>query len=494
VARGGREHWGSRVGFILAAAGSAVGLGNIWRFPYYTGVNGGAVFVMVYILCVILLGFPLMFAELSLGRRTQKNAVGAFLSVKPHSPWFLAGSLGVLAGFLILSYYSVVAGWTIGYFIESLLGVFRSFHNATEVANYFKAFSANPVKAVGYHALFIVLCMLIVIRGVKAGIERWSKILMPTLFGILVLSIIRALTLPGSFSGVKFFIFPDFSHFSLDTVFLAMGQAFYSLSLGMGCMITYGSYLSRKSNIPSNGIWIAGLDTMVAFLAGFAIFPAVFAFGLKPEGGPGLVFQTLPNIFRVMPGGVVFAPLFFLLLLIAALTSGISLLEVVTAYFVDEKGWSRKKTVLITGTIIFFMGIPSALSYGKLAKPIVFGRTPFDFVDKLTANYLLPLGSILIAVFVGYIWGRDKASREIMDGAPGFKLAPLWLFLLRYFCPVVVAQILIFGFLSEFTSPAVQAFTKILQRYFIIADIALLGVVAVWTAHFFLRKGRKFSL
>jgi NSS family neurotransmitter:Na+ symporter len=490
VSGGGREHWGSSIGFVLAAAGSAVGLGNIWRFPYYTGENGGAAFVLVYILCVLLLGFPLMFAELCLGRHTQKNAVGAFASVKPNSPWFLAGSLGVLAGFLILSYYSVVAGWTIGYFVESVFGVFRSFKGATEVSGYFKAFSANPLKAIGYHALFMVLCMVIVIRGVKSGIERWSKVLMPTLFGILVLSIVRALTLPGSFAGLKFLLYPDFSRFSLDTVFLAMGQAFYSLSLGMGCMITYGSYLQRKTNIPANGLWIAGLDLMVALLAGFAIFPAVFAFGLKPTEGAGLVFQTLPNIFCVMPAGVICGPLFFLLLVIAALTSGISLLEVVTAYFIDEKGWSRRKTVLISGSVIFLLGIPSALSFGKMAKPIVFGRTPFDFVDKLTANYILPFGSILIAIFVGYVWGRDKATREVMKGTPGFKLAPLWLFLLRYFCPVVVAQILIFGFLSEFTSERMKSLTGTLQWYFILIDLALFAVVIGWTVYFFI-SGRK---
>ena len=474
-----REHWKSKFGFILAATGGAIGLGNIWRFPYITGKNGGAAFVLIYIGCCIIVGIPLILAELSLGRRSQRDAVGTFKVIKPGSRWFWIGGMGVATGYLILSYYSVVAGWTIGYFFESLLGTFRKMSSPQAVASYFDTFSASPLKAIGFHGFFIALCMIIVIRGIRGGIERACKLLMPTLLGILLICIIRSVTLEGSLAGLTFFIKPDFSKLSTQAMFEALGQSFFTLSLGMGAVITYGSYLTKKDNLASSGVMITFLDTLIAILAGFAIFPAIFAFGLPPDQGPGLVFRSLTNVFNAMPGGVVFAPLFFFLLIIAAVTSGISLLEVITAYFVDERGWSRRKTVLTMGTVSFLLGIPAALSFGRLQGISILGKTPFSFVESLTANYMLPLGGLMISVFVAYIWGGRKAIDEVKVGNPVFITGRIWVFLLRYICPFIVAQILLFGVLSEFTYPRVTSFADTLRSYLSIIDIVIAAGVII---------------
>jgi NSS family neurotransmitter:Na+ symporter len=485
---GNREQWGSKMGFVLAAAGSAIGLGNIWRFPYITGVNGGAAFVLVYLGCVLLLGLPIMLAELTIGRHSQRDVVGAFKVIKPRTPWVLTGSLGVIAGFLILSYYSVIAGWTIGYFFETIFGVFKNFATAQEVSNYFEIFSANPYKAIGYHALFMFLCMLIVAKGIKGGIERWSKILMPALLAIILILIVRSVTLKGSWEGVLFFIKPDFSKLTPAAIFNALGQSFFSLSLGMGCIITYGSYLPKRDNLVSSGVMVASLDTLIALMAGFVIFPAVFAFGITPDQGPGLVFRSLMNIFNAMPLGIFFGALFFFLLTIAATTSGISLLEVVTAYFVDDKKWSRKKAAWLLGTIIFLIGIPSALSFGVLRNyhlllnlwlfkiNIPVGRF-FAFMENLTSNYMLPLGGILISIFAGYIWGSRLALKEIKLGNPKFALGKIWIFLLRYYCPLIMVQILVFGFLSGFKSERIVSFAQNMRYYIIIFDIIISSLV-----------------
>jgi len=474
-----REHWKSKFGFILAATGGAIGLGNIWRFPYITGKNGGAAFVLIYIGCCIIVGIPLILAELSLGRRSQKDAVGTFKVIKPGSRWFWIGGMGVVAGYLILSYYSVVAGWTIGYFFESLLGTFRKLGSPQAVASYFDTFAASPLKAIGFQGVFIALCMIIVIRGIQGGIERACKLLMPTLFGILIICIIRSITLKGSLAGLTFFIKPDFSQLSTQAIFEALGQSFFTLSLGMGAVITYGSYLTKKDNLATSGVMIAFLDTLIAILAGFAIFPAIFAFGLPPDQGPGLVFRSLTNVFNAMPGGAIFGPLFFFLLIIAAVTSGISLLEVITAYFVDQKGWSRRKTVLTMGTASFLLGIPSALSFGHLQGVHILGKTPFGFVESLTANYMLPLGGLMMSVFVAYIWGGKEAIAEVKIGNPAFLTGRIWIFLLRYICPFIVAQILLFGILSEFTSPRVISFAEMLRHYLGIIDIVIAAGVII---------------
>ena len=438
-----REQWGTKIGFILAAAGSAIGLGNVWKFPYITGENGGAAFVFVYLLCIIIIGLPIMLAELTIGRRTQRNPVGAFKVLKPNSPWFLVGSLGVLAGFVLLSYYSVVAGWMISYTLKAATGVFQNFLAPESAGQHFTQFAANPGWSLLFHALFMFLCVLIVMKGIKGGIERWSKILMPVLFMILILLLLRGLTLPGAAKGLAFLFKPDFGSLSPRAALIALGHAFFTLSLGMGAMITYGSYMSRSDNIPYNGVMVVFLDTLIALLAGVAIFTSVFAMKLDPTAGPGLVFHVLPAVFQKMPGGILFATLFFLLMSIAALTSGISLLEVVSAYFIDERGWRRQQAVTLMGALIFLIGIPSALSFGVMRDLTYFFKMNFfDFVDFLSANYLLPIGGLLIAVFTGWVLGTRKAVEEIRHGNPKFTSAPYWGFLIRFISPIAVLIII----------------------------------------------------
>ncbi len=607
-----REHWSGRLGFILAAAGSAIGLGNIWKFPYITGENGGAAFILLYIFCIIIIGLPVMLCEMALGRKTQRNPVGAYSSVKPRSLWTGAGFLGVLAGFIILSFYSVVGGWTLGYiirggfmdniftklktdneardfyysgnfagyeerlgaalaenaltpkacsefllpmefnehaagfenikneqlytyFIDSFIteqslhgwyptgsssgsihsntlsapilksfiscfneGALSTLYNtisavpegtrrekalaalsaesvnsehiaalyhslkmkdtassgiATFVAgSYFNTMSdRDKVWEVVFHIFFMLICMAIVFGGVKKGIERWSRILMPALLFILLILVIRGLTLPGARAGWEFLAKPDFSKIKGETFLIALGHAFFSLSLGMGVMVTYGSYLSKKESLWVSAIWVSVLDTAIALLAGLAIFPAVFAIGANPGAGPGLIFNTLPVVFARMPHvGWLFGILFFVLLLIAAVTSGISLLEVVTAYFVDELKMQRHTVVLFTGILITLLGIPSAIN-----------GTFFNSMDMIGSNILLPIGGLLITLFVGWAWGTKNAVDEIRMGAPhftdiplmswfsgnntvhtpdtpGITLAHIWNILIRFIAPVLI--------------------------------------------------------
>lgn len=455
-----RENWSGSLGFILAAAGSAVGLGNIWKFPYITGENGGGAFVLIYLICIAVIGLPVMLCEITLGRHTRKDPVGAFRTLNPgHSVvaqimglgmtlcglitvfmhslawgglmivmggmiflfgWTLVGVMGVLAGFLILSFYSVVAGWTIGYIVKSAIGAlsFGGVEPAQAVAlagEQFDSFRGNAVLSIVCHAVFMAMCVAIVYKGIRSGIERASKILMPLLFLLLVILMIRGLTLEGATEGVRFFLSPDFSKITTETVLLALGHAFFSLSLGMGAIITYGSYVQKEENLFLSSLSIVALDTIVALLAGLAMFPAVFALGFDPAAGPGLVFNVLPAVFSQMAFGPLWAFLFFLLLMVAALTSGISLLEVVTAFFIDELGWSRKQASVVFGTVIFFLGCACAVS-----GPV------FNALDHISSNWLLPLGGLFIAIFVGWIWGTKKAIEEIRHGSRNFADVHLW--------------------------------------------------------------------
>ncbi len=436
-----RGFWASRIGFILAASGSAVGLGNIWKFPYITGQNGGGAFVLVYLLCIAVIGLPIMLSEFVLGRKTNLNPVGAFNALKPNSPWVGIGFMGVLSGFLILSFYGVVGGWTLAYTVKSLTHAIDHFGNPQEAGTYFSSFISNTKEIVIYHTIFMILCMAIVIRGVHGGIERACDILMPTLIVMLFLLMIRSLTLPGAMEGVAFYLEPDFSKLNSQVVLMAMGQAFFSLSLGMGCMITYGSYLSSKENLTSCTLYVVLFDTMIALLVGMVIFPAVFAMGLEPEGGPSLVFKVLPTVFSTMPFGTVVSFVFFALLAIAAITSAISLLEAVAAYFIDQLGWDRKKAVFVMGTVIYIFGIPSGLSFGILSESKILGMTFFDLVDNLSSNYLLPLGGMFTAIFVGWVWGTKEAHKEIERHETVFRWAAYWEFVLKYFTPLAVAAV-----------------------------------------------------
>ena len=435
-----RGFWGSRFGFILAASGSAIGLGNIWKFPYIVGENGGGAFVLIYLICIFIIGTPIMLAEFTLGRKTNLNPVGAFHSLKPNSAYTSIGYMGVLAGFLILSFYGVVGGWTFAYVVKSVTGSVLSFTSPKEAGSFFGTFISNTGETLLYHALFMGLCIAIVLRGVHGGIERACKILMPTLVLFLFLLMIRSLTLDGAMEGVGFYLNPDFSKISVNTVLIALGQAFFSLSLGMGCMITYGSYLSEKENLTSSTVYVVMFDTLIALLVGMVIFPAVFAMGLEPTEGPSLVFSVLPTVFNSMPMGHVVSIIFFTLLAIAAITSGISLLEVVVAYFIDQRGWQRKKAVIIVGSSIFAFGIPSGLSFGAMAELKLAGMTFFDHVDNIASNYLLPLGGMLTAIFVGWVWGTNNAHIEIekYKNKFNFPWAQCWEFLIRYITPVAV--------------------------------------------------------
>lgn len=440
-----RGNWGSKIGFIVAAAGSAIGLGNIWRFPYVAGENGGAIFVFIYIIFVVLIGLPVMISELSIGRHTEKNPVGAFKKLFPQSLWKMIGGLGVITGIGILSFYGVIAGYTVGYFIKILLGDFSQIDSAAQSGEIFSAFTANPYISVGLLFLFILLTVLVVMGGVSAGIERWSKILMPVLFLLLILLAIRSVTLPGAEKGLIFYLKPDLSKLSLTTFARALGQALFSLSLGMGTMITYGSYISKKDNLVTSATYVCFFDTLIAILAGLVMFPALFAMGMDPAGGPGLVFVVLPSIFAKMPGGMIFGAGIFLLLSVAALTSTISLLEVPVAYFVDDHGWSRKKAVLLMGIITFIIGIPSALSLGASNFLSTFIKENFGFLDFMNAlfgNYSLSIGAFFIAIFAGYKWGIHAAAKEIQEQGNIFFFRRVWAFLIRFICPLAIFIIL----------------------------------------------------
>ncbi|SES70376.1 sodium-dependent transporter [Anaerobranca gottschalkii] len=434
-----REQWGSRLGFIFAAAGSAIGLGNIWRFPTRVGENGGGAFVLIYLLIMFAIGIPVMISEFVVGRKGQKNIVGSFTSIKKTPLWYGVGFMGVLSGFLILSFYSVIAGWGVSYIFKFITGTFSG---NVDTESIFVGLITNPTQPLFWHLVFMAMTTFIVLKGIGDGIEKYSKLLMPTLLGLLVLLAIRALTLDGAWEGVIWYLKPDFSEIKADTILASLGQVFFSLSLGMGAMITYGSYLSKKEDIPGNAVLISLADLLIAVLAGFIIIPAVFAFGLEPGAGAGLVFMTLPAVFGAMPFGNFFGFLFFVLLTIAALTSAISLLEVVVAYFIDEVKWDRKKAALIVGTIIFLMGIPVSLSQGG----ITIANIDFlDLFDKITSLVFLPLGGLMTVIFVGWVWGGKNALEEIRQEGVKFELGNAWLFLIKYVLPIVLLYILISG-------------------------------------------------
>ncbi|MGB5850602.1 MAG: sodium-dependent transporter [Ignavibacteriaceae bacterium] len=443
-----RENWGSKTGFILAAAGSAIGLGNIWKFPYIAGENGGASFIIVYLVCIAIIGLPVLIAEILIGRTTQRDPVGAFYKLSNSKFWASVGGMGIVGGFLILSFYAVIAGWALGYIVEALKGSFFNFTEPASSAKYFGNLVGDIYWILGYFILFMLITAVIVWSGIQKGIERGSKIMMPILFFLLIVLMIRGLTLEGADNGMKFLLEPDWSKINAQSVLIALGHAFFTLSLGMGAMLTYGSYMSKKTSVPTSALQIVFLDTLIALIAGIAIFTSVFAAGLDPAAGPGLIFHTLPSVFVKMPGGYIFSILFFVLLTIAALTSSISLLQVVVSYFIDERGWPRHKAVIILASVIFLLGIPSALSFNVLADFKIFGLNFFALVDFIASNVLLPLGGLLISIFVAWVWGFDKALVNLREGAEKlFDNNPLvikfWQIFLRYFAPILIFLVLL---------------------------------------------------
>lgn len=431
-----REQFGSKLGFILAASGSAIGLGNIWKFPYITGENGGSAFIIIYLLAIALIGFPIMLSEFLIGRSTQKNAVESFKELAPGKYWHFIGYMGVAAAFMILSFYGVVAGWTLSYAYDAATGVLGSLA-PSEMGDYFSGFISSPLEPILWQLLFMVFTVAIVLGGVSKGIERWSKILMPTLFILVLIIMIRSLTLPGAGAGVEFLLKPDFSKLTGTSFLIAIGHAFFSLSLGMGTMLTYSSYLPKDQKLPSAALNVSIMDTLIALLAGFMIFPAVFAFGMDPGQGPGLVFITLPAVFQQMPLGDLFAVLFFLLLAIAALTSAISILEVPVAFFSDKYKWSRTKTTLFIGTLIFLVGAAASLSYGPWGGFKIKGYVFFDQLDFVASYILLPLGGFFIALFVGFVL-KNKKALELADFTESSIIGKYWFLVLKYIAPILI--------------------------------------------------------
>ena len=441
----GRAVFTSKFGVIAAAAGSAVGLGNIWKFPYITGVYGGAAFLFVYLGFILAIGLPVMLSEFIIGRKSRKNAFGAFKKLAPHSLWRFAGVLGVGAAFMILAFYGVVAGWSIEYVFVSVFDGFQS-QSPDQLGQMFTSFIESPVKPVVFQVLFMLLTGAIVIVGVKDGIEKNVKVLMPILVVIIIVLDIRAVTLEGAGEGLRFLFHPDFSKLTGEGILSALGHAFFSLSLGMGTLITYGSYIDKSNNLLSTAIHVTIADTLIAILAGVAIFPAVFAFGIEPSSGPGLVFITLPNVFQQMPGGYIFSILFFLLLSVAALTSSISILEVVVAYFNEELKMKRKVATIIATALVALLGIICSLSMGIFGDYTFFDLNFFDLLDWISANLLLPLGGLFISLFVGWKLGRKKVREEIEKGGSISSLfLSVFMFLVRLVAPIAIAIVFLNG-------------------------------------------------
>ncbi len=440
-----RDVFSSKMGVIAAAAGSAVGLGNIWKFPYITGVYGGAAFLFVYLGFIVLIGLPIMLSEFMIGRKSRSNVFGAFKNLAPNSPWKLVGVLGVAAAVMILSFYGVVAGWSIDYIVKSVTNSFAT-KSPDELESMFTQFIEKPGLPIFYQLSFMLMTMAIVIIGVKDGIEKYAKILMPILILIIIVLDIRAITLDGAKEGLNFLFHPDFSKLTSEGVLSALGHAFFSLSLGMGTLITYGSYIGDHNNLAKTALQVTIADTLIAILAGIAIFPAVFAFGIEPSSGPGLVFITLPNVFQQMPGGFFFAILFFLLLTVAALTSSISILEVVVAYFREEFKIKRTFATVLATFLIAIVGVFCSLSMGLLKEQTLFGLNFFDLLDWISANMLLPLGGLFISLFIGWYWGREKIEEELAKGSKLSKgIITAFIFVLKFIAPGAIAIVFLHG-------------------------------------------------
>lgn len=461
-----RENWGSRFGFLMAAAGSAVGLGNIWRFPYLTGENGGGAFIVVYLICIVVVGLSIMTAEFAVGRRTGLAAVGAYKSQNKN--WTFAGALGVLSGFFIMGFYPVVGGWSLAYMVKSVTGLLAA---PEAIGDVFGGFIGAPVEPLAWMIVYLAINLVIVAKGIAGGIEKAGKVLMPTLFVLLLFIIFRSVSLPGAAAGLSFLFKPDWSAVNGSTVLAALGQAFFSLSLGMGCMITYGSYLNKKENLPSNALTVVAMDTSVAIMAGLAIFPALFAFGMEPTQGPGLVFVVVPSIFAAMGSiGTLFSVIFFAALTVAALTSSLSLMEVVVAYLIDEKSMPRKTATYLTSAIMAVMCVLSSLSLGVMSGVTVFGVGAFDFFDILTDKIFLAIGGMLLAIFVGWFMKKEDLKDELTNGGTvKFGLFEVWYNLVKFVIPVAIAVVAYFGI------------TAIAQKSLMIFGLLIILVLAIFS-------------
>lgn len=437
-----RDGFSSRFGIVAAAAGSAIGLGNIWKFPYITGQNGGGAFLIVYLVCILLIGLPILISEMLIGRRSRKNAVDGFSEISGKKIWKIPGSLAMGTSFFILAFYGVVAGWTLKYIHLTINGGFRG-KSPDEISGVFTGFITSPIEPIIYQIIFMALTGIVVIFGVKNGIEKASKILMPFLLIIIVILNIRAVTLDGAEEGLKFLFQPDFSKLTKGGVLEALGHAFFTLSLGMGIMLTYGSYIRKDISLGATAIQVGAADTIIALLAGIAIFPAVFAFNIEPASGPGLVFITLPNIFNQMPGGSFFEIIFFILLAVAALTSTVSLLEVTVAYVSEDYGIGRKRSTILVVTALIIIGALFSLSMSPesaLSKISINNMNLFDFADYITANWMLPLGALAVSIFTGWVMKKKDIEDELTSsGKFKSKYLNIFFIMIKFITPILIA-------------------------------------------------------
>ncbi|MCM1355085.1 MAG: sodium-dependent transporter [Staphylococcus sp.] len=441
-----RAHFTTKLGVIATTVGSAVGLGNIWRFPFEAGVHGGGAFLMIDLFFIFIIGIPVVCAEFIIGRHTGSNVRGAFRALAPGKAWGMVGYLGILASILILSFYSVVAGWTMEYIYRSLSG-FGGVSSIDGLHAQFDSFATSDWRPAMWTVLFLLINYFILSRGVQRGIERMSNIMMPLLFVILIVFCFNSLMMPGAADGLKFLFNPDFSKVTPSVLLGAMGQAFFSLSLGLGCLITYSSYFNKKTSLLRTAGIMASLDTLVAILAGIIIFPAVFTFGLEPAAGPKLVFEILPSIFSQLPGAMIWSTLFFFLLFLASLSSTISMSEICIAYLTDEFNVSRRKATMCNIGVAILFGTICALSFGSLSGWTVCGLTVFNLFDYLSSNILLPVGGMIISIFVGWVLDRSVVRSELMRN--GSRVRP-WMVnaivcCLRYVAPACIGLVFLVG-------------------------------------------------
>ncbi|RIW38822.1 sodium-dependent transporter [Bacillus salacetis] len=440
------DQWSSKIGFILAAAGSAIGLGAIWKFPYMAGTNGGGVFFLLFILFTILIGTPIMLAEFVIGRRGGADAVTSYRVLAPSSPWPFVGYFGTLVSLIILSFYSVVGGWILSYLIRSLTGGLTGMSQA-EYGALFENIISRPWEVLFTQGIFMIMTVLVVKGGIKAGIERASKFMMPALFVLFLVLVVRSLTLEGAMDGVRFLLQPDWSYLTAETALLALGQAFFALSVGISVMVTYSSYLPKTENMPNSAFSVASLNIFISLLAGLVIFPSVFALGFQPDVGPGLVFVVIPAVFNEIAFGGLFLTIFLVLLLFATLTSAFSILEIIVA--VMEKGNEQKRSryAWFAGILVFVVGIPSALSFGVLTDFQIIGKSFFDFADFITSNIGLPVGALLISIFTGYVLKKSAVKEELQRGS-GMSdgLFQVLYLLIRYIVPLAIIAVFLNSF------------------------------------------------
>lgn len=433
-----QEQWKSKLGFIFAAAGSAIGLGAIWKFPYVAGTGGGGAFFLVFLFFTLILGAPLLLGEFVIGRKTQGDAVTAYQKIAPNSLWGIIGKLGIVTCFILLSFYSVVGGWIIIYIVEAISGGLNGL-SPDQYGQIFSETIAKPMPTLFAQFVFVLITILVVAKGVQKGIEKASKIMIPALFLLFLLLIIRSLTLDGSIEGIEFLLVPDFTKLTSESILFALGQAFFALSLGVSVMVTYASYLPKTQNLPKSVFSIVIMNIMVALLAGLAIFPGVFSFDLEPNAGPVLIFAVLPAVFLQMPFGIIFFIAFLLLFLFAALTSAFSMIEIIVASIIKKDNTKRKRNTWVIGILIFIVGIPSCLSYGVLSDVILFDKNIFDLLDFVVSNVLMPLGALLISIFIPLKLSKRDLYEEIANGSKSGKIFfNSWYYLLKYIIPIAI--------------------------------------------------------